>query len=53
MSNMLRRVIFVKFGSALQKILGHAGISRTMELYVHVMDDEKEKEMQKFERMCI
>lgn len=35
----------------LQKILGHANISMTMDLYVHVTDDEKEKEMQKFEKM--
>ena len=33
----------------LQKILGHANISMTMDLYVHVTEDEKEKEMQKFE----
>lgn len=36
----------------LQKILGHANISMTMDLYVHVTEDEKEKEMQKFEQMC-
>lgn len=36
----------------LQKILGHANISMTMDLYVHVTEDEKETEMQKFERMC-
>lgn len=36
----------------LQKILGHANISITMDLYVHVTEDEKEKEMQKFEQMC-
>ncbi len=35
----------------LQKILGHANISMTMDLYVHVTEDEKEKEMQKFEKM--
>jgi integrase len=34
-----------------QKILGHANISMTMDLYVHVTEDEKEKEMQKFEQM--
>ena len=33
----------------LQKILGHANLSMTMDLYVHVTEDEKEKEMQKFE----
>lgn len=33
----------------LQKILGHANISITMDLYVHVTEDEKEKEMKKFE----
>lgn len=32
----------------LQKILGHSKISMTMDLYVHVTDDEKEKEMKKF-----
>ena len=36
----------------LQKILGHANISMTMDLYVHVTEDEKEKEMMKFEQMC-
>lgn len=36
----------------LQKILGHANISMTMDLYVHVTEDEKQKEMQKFERLC-
>lgn len=36
----------------LQKILGHANISITMDLYVHVTEDEKEKEMQMFEQMC-
>ncbi len=33
----------------LQKILGHANISMTMDLYVHVTEDEKQKEMKKFE----
>lgn len=36
----------------LQKILEHANISITMDLYVHVTEDEKEKEMQQFEQMC-
>lgn len=36
----------------LQKILGHANISMTMDLYVHVTEDEKEKEMKKFEEIC-
>ena len=36
----------------LQNILGHANISMTMDLYVHVTEDEKEKEMQKFEKLC-
>ncbi len=36
----------------LQKILGHANISMTMDLYVHVTEDEKEKEMKKFEQEC-
>lgn len=35
----------------LQKILGHANITMTMDLYVHVTEDEKEKEMQKFEQV--
>ena len=35
----------------LQKILGHANISMTMDLYVHVTEDEKVKEMQKFEKL--
>lgn len=34
-----------------QNILGHANISMTMDLYVHVTEDEKVKEMQKFEQM--
>ena len=29
----------------LQKILGHSNISITMNLYVHVTDDEKRKEI--------
>ncbi len=37
----------------LQKILGHASLAMTMDLYVHVTDDEKEKEMKKFEEMCM
>ena len=37
----------------LQKILGHANLAMTMDLYVHVTEDEKEKEMKKFEEMCI
>ncbi len=36
----------------LQKILGHANISMTMDLYVHVAEDEIEKEMKQFEQMC-
>lgn len=35
----------------LQKILGHANLSMTMDLYVHVTDEEKEKEMNKFFEM--
>ena len=33
----------------LQQILGHSSINITMNLYVHVTDEEKTKEMQKFE----
>lgn len=33
----------------LQEILGHSNIGITMNLYVHVTDEEKEKEMEKFE----
>ncbi len=33
----------------LQQILGHSNINITMNLYVHVTDEEKAKEMQKFE----
>ena len=33
----------------LQQILGHSSINITMNLYVHVTDEEKSKEMQKFE----
>lgn len=35
----------------LQKILGHANISMTMDLYVHVTEDEKKKEMKKLEEL--
>ena len=35
----------------LQKLLGHAKISITMDRYVHVTDDEKEKEMRKIENI--
>lgn len=35
----------------LQIILGHSKISMTMDLYVHVTDDEKEKELRGVERM--
>ena len=34
----------------LQEILGHSNIGITMNLYVHVTDEEKEKEIMKFER---
>ena len=33
----------------LQKLLGHAGINTTMNLYVHVTDDEKQREIEKLE----
>lgn len=33
----------------LQKILGHSSIHITMNLYVHVLEEEKTKEMEKFE----
>ncbi len=35
----------------LQIILGHSKISMTMDLYVHVTEDEKEKELRGVERM--
>ncbi len=35
----------------LQMILGHSKISVTMDLYVHVTENEKEKEMKKFEEV--
>lgn len=35
----------------LQIILGHAKLSMTMDLYVHITNDEKQKEMKKFEKM--
>ncbi len=35
----------------LQQILGHSNINITMNLYVHVTDDEKKREMKKFEEM--
>ena len=34
---------------ALQKLLGHSNISMTMDLYVHMLEDEKCKEMEKLE----
>lgn len=34
----------------LQKILGHANIGVTINLYVHITEDEKEKEIKKFEQ---
>ncbi len=35
----------------LQMILGHSKISMTMDLYVHVTEDEKEKELRNIEKM--
>ena len=35
----------------LQKILGHANISITMDLYVHVTEEKKEKEMKRLEEI--
>lgn len=35
----------------LQEILGHSNLSITMNLYVHVTEDEKEKEMKKLEHI--
>lgn len=35
----------------LQMILGHSNIGITMNLYVHVTDDEKAKEVQNIEKM--
>ena len=34
----------------LQEILGHANIGITMNLYVHITEEEKEKEIKKFEQ---
>lgn len=34
----------------LQEILGHANIGVTMNLYIHITEDEKEKEIKKFEQ---
>lgn len=36
--------------NTLQEILGHANIGVTMNLYVHITEDEKEKEIKKFEQ---
>lgn len=36
----------------LQKIMGHSNISITMNLYVHITENEKEKEMKMFEKIC-
>lgn len=35
----------------LQMLLGHSNIGITMNLYVHLTDDEKKKEVEKVERM--
>lgn len=35
----------------LQMLLGHSNINITMNLYVHVTDDEKKKEVGKIEKM--
>ncbi len=35
----------------LQKILGHSTFSVTMDMYVHVMDEEKKKEIQKLQML--
>ena len=32
-------------------LLGHSNINITMNLYVHVTDDEKKKEVEKIEKM--
>ena len=37
----------------LQQILGHSSINITMNLYVHVTDEEKMKEIQKLEAYAI
>ena len=37
----------------LQKILGHSNISITMNLYVHVMEDQKQKEIKAIEQMLL
>ncbi|MDO5127889.1 MAG: hypothetical protein Q4D54_09100 [Eubacteriales bacterium] len=34
-----------------QMLLGHSNIGITMNLYVHVTDDEKKKEVEKIEKM--
>ena len=34
----------------LQILLGHSNIATTMNLYVHLSDDERKKEIEKFER---
>lgn len=36
---------------ALQKILGHSNINMTMNLYVHITEDEKINEMKKIENL--
>ena len=35
----------------LQMLLGHSNINIPMNLYVHVTDDEKKKEVEKIEKM--
>ena len=43
-----RVIICVK---TLKEIVGHSNIGITMNLYVHVTDEEKEKEVQGVEKM--
>ena len=37
----------------LQQLLGHSDINITMNLYVHVTDDEKKKEIKKLEDYAV
>ena len=52
----IRRSMCIEAGmrpKTLQQILGHSSINITMNLYVHVTDEEKTKEMHKFEEYSI
>ncbi len=54
---MLRHTFAIKYmksrmkSKILQIILGHSNITMTINLYLHITEEEKEKEMKKFEEI--